>query len=116
MDECAALRLLGLGAAGEKTAFGLARRRKYRHLRDHALSRIAAAAKRREHLGDDASCVEARARIELLRLVMIEKTVGQHHRPEFQAPRANAVECAILGKRLHHEGAEAADRTFLDRD
>jgi hypothetical protein len=50
---------------------------------DHALFRIAAAAKRRQNLDDDAFRVEARAGIEFLRLVMIEKTVGQHHRPEF---------------------------------
>ncbi len=47
---------------------------------------------------------------------MIEETVGQYHRPEFQAPRANTVECAIFGEQLHHKGAEAADRAFLDRD
>jgi hypothetical protein len=66
---------------------------------DHALSRVAAAAKRCQHLGGDAFRVEARARIEFLRLVMIEKTVRKHHRPELEAARAYAVEYAILGER-----------------
>jgi len=68
--------LLGLGAGREKTAFDLARCRTGGHSSDHALSRIAAAAKRRKSLGDDAFRVEAHAGIEFLRLVMIEKTVG----------------------------------------
>ena len=54
--------------------------------------------------------------IELFRLVVIEKDVGQHHRSDLQAARANPVERALLGERLHHERAKAADRAFLDRD
>src|SRR5580704_10456568 len=45
---------LGLGAAREKMAFDVAPCRKYGHSSDHALSRVAGAAERREDLGDDA--------------------------------------------------------------
>ena len=44
--------------------------------------------------------------------VVIEELVGQYHRAHPQA----AVEHAVLGQRLHHVGAETADRAFLDGD
>ena len=44
--------------------------------------------------------------------ILIDEGVGQHHRADLQA----AVERAVLGQRLHHIGAEPADRAFLDGD
>ena len=50
---------------------------------DLALQGVTIPTKRREDFGDDAFGVEARASIEFFRLVMVEKSVGQHHRTEF---------------------------------
>ncbi len=44
--------------------------------------------------------------------IVIDECVGQNHRTHFQA----AVERTVLGKRLHHERSEAANRAFLDGD
>jgi len=41
---------------------------------------------------------------------VVEEHVGEHHRPHPQT----VVEHAVLGQRLHHVRAEAADRAFLD--
>ena len=56
--------------------------------------------------------VEAGLLVHLLRLVVVDEDVGQHHRPHLQA----AVEQARAGQVLQHVAAEAADRAFLDGD
>ena len=64
-----------------------------------------------ERLGDNAFGVEPGLGIHGVRTVLIDEDVGQHHRADFEA----AVENAMLGQRLHHKSAEAADRAFFDR-
>ena len=67
-------------------------------------------AERLEGLGDDAFGVEAGLGIHGVGRVLIDENVRQHHRADLEP----AVEHAVLGERLQHIGAEAADRAFLD--
>ena len=56
--------------------------------------------------------VHRRDRVHLLRAVLLDEAVRQHHRAEPQAP----VEHPLLGEELRHVAAEAADRALLDGD
>src|SRR3569833_3122679 len=80
-------------------------------LADHS-GGFAFAAERVEHRGDDAVGVEACLRIHALGRVLVLEHVGQRHWTDLEA----LVQQPFPGKELHHMGAEAARRAFLDGD
>src|ERR1700728_4787957 len=62
-----------------------------------------------ERFDHDAFGIEACLGVHRIGRVLVEEDVRKHHRPELDP----AVENAMLGERLHHVRAEAADRAFL---
>ena len=65
-------------------------------------------AERYKYRGDDAAGIEPASAYIACRLVLLNEAVGQMQRPHFEA----AVEQALAGKRLEHQGAEPAARPF----
>ena len=60
-----------------------------------------------ECLMDDAFGIEPGLGVHRVRQILVEEDIGQHHAANLEP----AIEQTVLGERLQHERAEAADRT-----